>query len=122
MGAAVIEKHFTLNKSHSSFRDHELSADPVEFARLARFMHAYDAMLGDGGRDQVGADSANRSAARRSIAAARALPAGTVLHAADFDYVRPAEGLPPSQARLLIGRRLTAALAMHQLVKLTDVE
>lgn len=122
LGARVIEKHFTLNKTYSSFRDHALSADPAEFARLAQFMHAYDAILGDGGRNQVGADFASRSTARRSIVAARALPAGTVLQAADLDYVRPAEGLPPWQSRLLIGRRLNASLAMHQLVKLADVE
>jgi N-acetylneuraminate synthase/N,N'-diacetyllegionaminate synthase len=122
LGARVIEKHFTLNKSYSSFRDHALSADPAEFAKLAGFVHAFDSMLGSGQREQVGADAANRIAARRSIVAARALPAGAVLQSSDLDCVRPADGLPPSQARQLIGRRLRTALAMHQLVNLSDVE
>src|SRR5690606_970215 len=33
-GARIVEKHFTLDKNHSDFRDHQLSADPAEMARL----------------------------------------------------------------------------------------
>ena len=34
MGAEIIEKHFTLNKKFSKFRDHKLSADPKEFKEM----------------------------------------------------------------------------------------
>ena len=33
-GARIIEKHFTLNKNFSNFRDHQLSADPKEMSQL----------------------------------------------------------------------------------------
>jgi N,N'-diacetyllegionaminate synthase len=122
LGARVIEKHFTLDKTRSSFRDHALSADPTEFARLATIMRTFDAMLGSGERDSPGADFKTRATARRSIVAARDLPAGTVLQPNDLDYVRPAAGLPPLEAVKVIGRRLKTSLATHELVQLANLE
>ncbi len=122
LGARVIEKHFTLAKTHSSFRDHALSADPAEFATLARVVRAFDKMRGSGERDTVQADLATRGIARRSVVAARDLPKGTVLQQGDLDYVRPAGGVPPTEARQLIGRRLNTTLAIHQLIRWADVE
>jgi N,N'-diacetyllegionaminate synthase len=122
LGARIIEKHFTLNKKQSSFRDHALSADPDELARLAAAMRTFDAMVGNGSREEVTSDAATRTAARRSIVAARALPQGTTLQPADLDYVRPAGGIPPSQARLLFGRRLRRALRHHEIIQQADLE
>ncbi len=122
LGARVIEKHFTLNKSQSSFRDHALSADPVEFAQLARLVEASDAMAGNGARDEVGADAGTRAAARRSVVAARDLAAGSLLQSNDFDYLRPATGVSPSHASQLTGRRLKVARARHDLIELSNVE
>ncbi len=122
LGARVIEKHFTLDKNRSGFRDHALSADPTEFAALAQAVHKFDEMLGTGDRDEIGPDAVNRALARRSVVAARDLVAGTVLQPGDLDCVRPAGGVPPSGARRLIGRRLLAARAAHQTITLMDVE
>jgi N-acetylneuraminate synthase/N,N'-diacetyllegionaminate synthase len=122
LGARIIEKHFTLDKKRSSFRDHALSAEPQELARLAAAMRTFDAMLGTGGRDEVTADAATRAVARRSVVAARELARGTTLQAEDLDYVRPAGGVPPSQTNTLLGRRLRRAVAQHELIKQTDVE
>ena len=122
LGARIIEKHFTLDPTKSSFRDHALSASPGQLAALARAMHAYDRIVGTGGRDKVTADEPTRAVARRSIVAARRLGAGTVLQAEDLDYVRPAVGLPPSATRAVVGRRLKRELAMHELIRIADVE
>ncbi len=122
LGARIIEKHFTLDKARSSFRDHALSAEPEELARLARAIHALDAMLGSGARDEAVEDAAARTAARRSIVAARPLDRGATLEAEDLDYVRPAGGLPPPDAALLLGRRLRRPVARHELILQSDVD
>jgi N,N'-diacetyllegionaminate synthase len=122
LGARIIEKHFTLDKARSSFRDHALSAEPEELARLARAIHAFDAMLGSGTRDEAAEDVGARAAARRSIVAAHALDRGTTLEADHLDYVRPAAGLPPPDAGKLLGRRLRRPLARHELIQQSDVE
>jgi N,N'-diacetyllegionaminate synthase len=121
LGARVIEKHFTLDKNYSAFRDHALSAEPHELAQLARAMKSFDDMIGDGARDEVSSDAATRAVARRSIVAARALPAGTVLAPEHLDYVRPAGGLSPGATRAVLGRRLRKALGQHERIEEADL-
>ncbi len=122
LGARIIEKHFTLDKTRSSFRDHSLSAEPPELAELAATMRVFDAMIGSGARDGPMVDAGTRSIARRSIVAARSLPQGARLQPSDLDYVRPAEGMPPCETQWLIGRRLRGPVARHALIRKTDVE
>jgi N-acetylneuraminate synthase/N,N'-diacetyllegionaminate synthase len=121
LGARIIEKHFTLDKAQSAFRDHALSATPDEFRQLAQMVNAADEAMGSGSRARVDSDAATRVAARRSIVAARDLAAGTVLERADLDCVRPAGGLPPSAMAGVIGRRVARAIAAHDRIVLDDL-
>lgn len=121
LGARVIEKHFTLDKAYSDFRDHALSAEPAEFALLARAVRQYPDIMGRGFTDGELADAATRAAARRGIVAAREVAAGTTITAADLDYVRPAIGFPPSAASLVIGRRARRALEVHHVIREEDL-
>ena len=122
LGARVIEKHFTLNKNYSKFRDHALSAEPHELRQLSQAMHEFSAMLGDGERAEVTADAATRALARRSIVAVRDLPAGTVLAREHLDYVRPAGGLPPTVTSTVLGRRLRKAIGQHDPIEEANLE
>lgn len=122
LGARIVEKHFTLDKNLSSFRDHALSAEPREFARLADVMGSFEAMLGSGARDGALPDADTRAVARRSVVASRALPAGTRLTTEDLDYVRPAGGIAPSQVATVVGRRLRRQLAHHELIQKADLD
>ncbi len=116
LGARIIEKHFTLDKTRRTFRDHALSADPQELRRLAEITHAFDEILGSGAKLPCKAELAAAVAARRSIVAARDLEAGQQLVWADLDYVRPREGLPPAAAATLVGRTLRVPVKYHQLL------
>lgn len=116
LGARIIEKHFTLDKTRSTFRDHALSADPQDMSRLAEILRACDAMVGSGERTLDMADAETRTAARRSIAAARDLPADTVLTIGDLDFLRPSGGLPPTALDKVLGHRLLVDLKMHDTI------
>ena len=113
MGARVIEKHFTLDKARSAFRDHALSADPGEMRRLAELVRGFRQMMGDGEKGGGFADAAMAPANRRSIVLARDLPAGSRLTQADLDFVRPGSGISPVDAAEVIGRTLQCALVRH---------
>jgi N-acetylneuraminate synthase/N,N'-diacetyllegionaminate synthase len=115
LGAEIIEKHFTLDKNYSSFRDHALSADAVEMKRLAEIVRNYRSIVGSGNRDVVSADAETAKAARRSIVAAHDLAAGTIIQMSDLDYVRPAEGMSPTRSNLLVGHRLNTNLQAHDM-------
>lgn len=110
LGARVIEKHFTRSKTQSAFRDHALSAEPADLKALVERVGAVNAMLGDGVKRLLPVEEATAQAARRSICAATDLPAGHVLSAADVAFLRPAGGLPPGRAGVLLGRSLTHAV------------
>lgn len=120
-GAQLIEKHFTLDKNTSSFRDHALAADPAELARLAALVRHAGEILGDGAKSEAIADRESARAVRRSVVAARALEEGAVLDARDLDFVRPGSGLSPTRVGQLIGKRLRRALRRHEPIRLEDV-
>lgn len=120
LGAKVIEKHFTLSKTLSDFRDHALSADPGELAALVQGVKRARALLGSGTKVPQEAERATALAARRSIVARTDLPARHVLSAQDFDWLRPGGGLAPGQEHLLAGRRLSRPVARGEMLT-TDV-
>ena len=47
-GARIVEKHFTIDKNYSEFRDHQLSADPKDLADLVRRIREVETALGSG--------------------------------------------------------------------------
>jgi N,N'-diacetyllegionaminate synthase len=120
LGARVIEKHFTLDKSYSDFRDHQLSADPAELAELVRRVRHASELLGDGRKTPQPSEQVNRVAFRRSIAAGRDLSAGTVLAWDDLTWVRPGSGIAPGDEAAVIGRTLKRAVLQGELLRAED--
>src|SRR5207244_6909442 len=92
LGAQIIEKHFTLDKHYSDFRDHQLSADPPEMKRLVDGIAHVTLLLGRPEKRIQPSEVATAQAARRSIAAAADLPAGHRLRLEDLLWIRPAAG------------------------------
>jgi sialic acid synthase SpsE len=120
-GARIIEKHFTLDKNYSSFRDHQLSADPADLRRLVESVREVNAMMGNGQREPQPCEVASVAAVRRSVAAARDIPAGAKLGADDFLWLRPGSGYPPGDERKLAGRVTARAIARGTLLRPEDL-
>lgn len=109
LGACMIEKHFTADRSMPG-PDHAASMEPSEFAALVRRARAVESALGSGTKIPAAIEKDVANVARRSLAARRDLPAGTVLTAEDLTALRPSGGISPSEWRTVIGRRLLADL------------
>jgi len=120
-GARIIEKHFTLDKNHSEFRDHQLSADPQDFRLLVSSIRRVEAMQGSGEITPQACEEGNRAPVRRSIAAALDLAAGTILTAAHITWVRPGTGIPPGEESAVLGRSINRRLAQGELIMPTDI-
>ncbi|MCX7157464.1 MAG: N-acetylneuraminate synthase family protein [Rhodocyclales bacterium] len=116
LGARIVEKHFTLSKTQSDFRDHALSADPAELAELVRKIALAQAMLGTGEKTLQPAETQTAAAARRSIVARVGLPIGHILVDSDLEWLRPGGGLLPGQEGLILGRRLTRPAARGEMI------
>jgi N,N'-diacetyllegionaminate synthase len=119
LGARVLEKHFTISKNHSEFRDHKLSADPQELGLLTQRVREVTTMLGDGEK-RVMPDE-QPQAARRSIVAARALPEGHRLSQSDLAWLRPGDGLAPGRESLLLGRALRRPVSAGERLTSGDI-
>lgn len=116
LGARIIEKHFTLDKNRTTFRDHALSADPADLRRLATLVRAFDGVLGDGEKRLMPCEQQSVGAARRGAVVTRDLPAGARLSLEDLDFVRPRTGLAPARVMSLVGHNVRAPLKRHEFV------
>ena len=121
-GAEVIEKHFTLDKNYSEFRDHQLSADPREMALLVEKIAAAQTLLGTATKVVQPSEQASVGLIRRSIVAARALPAGATIRMEDLTWIRPRAGLVPGAEPQLVDRRLRRAKAFGEPITGEDCE
>lgn len=106
MGAKVIEKHFTLDKTLPG-PDHEASMEPVELKALVKGVRAVEAAMGDGIKKPKTIEKGVADVIRKSLVAARDLPSGTVLVSTDIVISRPGTGLPPGDFDNLVGCKLT---------------
>jgi N,N'-diacetyllegionaminate synthase len=114
-GARVIEKHFTLDKSRTSFRDHALSADPADMRLLVERIRHASLLMGAPRFGDRECERGSSAAVRRSLAARTDLSAGHVLQPADLTWLRPGTGIAVGDEARVIGRTLKAAVAAGQL-------
>ena len=121
LGACVIEKHFTINKNLPG-PDHKASLEPGELKNLVQGIRTVEASLGRAVKQPVRAEIENRLVARRSLAAARMIPAGTRIKKDLLTALRPASGIAPTQVERLIGRRTARALEAHQMISWKDLK
>jgi sialic acid synthase SpsE len=119
LGARLIEKHFTLNRFLPG-DDHYHAVDPAGLARLVHSCRAAYDMTGEP-LEITASETAARNFARRSVVAARDLPAGHLLTFDDVDFKRPGTGLPPSRVSEVLGRVLAQDLSADALVLPEDL-
>lgn len=106
LGAAAIEKHFTLDRTMAG-PDHAASLEPDRLAVLVKSIREIEKSLGNGDKKPAASEIENRNIVRRSLVAATDIRAGEKITAAMLDARRPAGGLPPSAANALIGLTAT---------------
>lgn len=107
MGAVIIEKHFTLDKSLPG-NDHYHSMDKNDLIRLRKILDDDLRIIGSGritfNEDELPA----RIHARRSIVASQTIAAGQTIFMENVTFKRPAHGISPTDLSYVIGK--TAAV------------
>jgi len=117
LNACVIEKHFTLSRDLPG-PDHRASLEPDELAAMVRCIRNVEAALGDGEKRPTLEEANTAAVARRSLVAARYIPAGTVMTEELIVVLRPGTGLPPTMRTQLIGRRARRDIKLGTLLSL----
>lgn len=120
IGACIIEKHFTLDKSFSDFRDHKLSADPPEMKEMVDRIRLIEKSLGEYNKSIQPCEIHNRELIRRSIVAEKDLPKGHKIIYSDLAWMRPGGGLAPGNERFLIGKTMKIHKYRGEQFKISD--
>ena len=120
LGARVIEKHFTLDRSLPG-PDHEASLEPEELSALVRGIRLVERALGDGVKQPLPGERDMRPVARKSIVSARDIPAGAVITEDMLTTKRPGSGILPRHWDSLIGRRARVAIPRDSLLEWAQI-
>lgn len=103
LGAEVIEKHFTLDKTLPG-NDHYHAGDPGDFKRAIANFGWIDMVLGNGEKTVLACERVPRREARRSLVLTRDIKAGEIISAEDIMAKRPGTGISPEYAEIVVGR------------------
>jgi N,N'-diacetyllegionaminate synthase len=120
LGATVIEKHFTLDRTMPG-PDHAASLEPDELASLIAQIRAVEQALGSPVKQPTASELPVRALVRRSVTAVRAIAEGAVVEAADIDLRRPGDGIPPADAARVPGHRARRAIAAGTTLHWSDL-
>lgn len=105
LGAEVIEKHFTLNKSLQG-NDHYHAGDPSDFKRAIDNFIWIDKVLGSAEKTVLECERIPRREARRSLVLTRDMKAGEKISSSDIMPKRPGTGISPKYSDVVIGREI----------------
>ena len=110
LGAEVIEKHFTLDKTLPG-NDHYHGGDPEDFKKAIANFKWIDTVLGSPVKTVLDCEIVPRREARRSLVLTRDMKAGEVIKKEDLMPKRPGTGISPVYADIVIGRAVKTDLA-----------
>jgi sialic acid synthase SpsE len=119
LGATIYERHLML-PGHEGV-DAAVSSTPEELAAAVALAARTQAALGHGRKECPPAEAVNLEASRRSLYATRDLRPGDVIGPSDVIALRPAAGLPPSAADLLVGSTVGRSIAAGEAFERWDL-
>ena len=121
LGAAVIEKHFTLDRSMEG-PDHRASLEPGELSQLVSGIRSIEQALGSADKKPMPSERDAIANLRKSVVVARALPRGTKLREEDLALRRPGGGIAPADLERVAGRTLKRGIQADEAVRWEDLE
>jgi len=104
LGACVIEKHFTLDRSLPG-PDHRASLEPHELSALVRGIRIVEKALGHARKEPSASEANTAAVARKSLVAKRDIRTGSTLTEAMITLKRPGTGLPAAMRSKVVGRK-----------------
>lgn len=120
LGACVVERHFTLDRSMRG-PDHAASLEPPGLTKLVRDIRAVDAAMGSPRVEVLEREWPVRHRLATSLVAARRLTRGQRLSPEDVVAKSPGDGLPPTRGAEIYGRVLARDVEFDEPVGLAEV-
>lgn len=116
MGATMIEKHVTLDKTANG-PDHKASIDIPELTSLVSSVRHIEMALGSYERQFSESQREISRVARKSIISKHAMKAGHIITKDDFCFKRPGIGFLPIEQDLVIGHKLLVDIEADRVIR-----
>jgi N,N'-diacetyllegionaminate synthase len=115
MGAKVIEKHFTLDRSMEG-PDHKASLEPDELRAMVRAIRNIEKALGSGIKKPSPSEKPNITVVRKSIVAKETIKKGEVLNEKNLTVKRPGNGINPMRWDEIVGKEAPKTYHKDELI------
>ena len=115
LGAKILEKHFTHNKSLKG-NDHYHSMDKNDLVNFNKRLDRLSSLYGSGLKEPIGAEIISRQNARRSIVSICNLEKGHILSKSDLTFKRPGTGIPPDDIEKVVGKKLKFSIEEDDII------
>ncbi|MBD5233363.1 MAG: N-acetylneuraminate synthase [Bacteroidales bacterium] len=117
LGASVIEKHFTLDKTLPG-PDHVASLDPIELKAMVDSIRHIEEAIGHTEKRVTDSERKNIAVARKSIVAARAINEGEIFSEDNITVKRPGTGISPMLYDEVLGKVAKRTYGADELIEL----
>lgn len=117
LGASVIEKHFTLDKSLLG-PDHKASLDPVELKKMVHSIRLIEKSLGNGRKEPSQSEIRNKSVARKSLVAKKLIKKGDKFTRNNITIKRPGNGISPMKIDDVLGRKAIRKFTTDEMIEI----
>ena len=117
LGATMIEKHFTLDRNMEG-PDHKASLEPDELKAMVSAIRNIEIALGSSEKKVSQSEEKNRSAARKSIVAARNIDKDELLTEENIAIKRPGNGISPMRWEEVLGTKAIRSFKTDELIEI----
>ena len=121
LGAVILEKHFTHDKSLIG-NDHYHAMDKKDLKKLIKNLEFVYCVLGDFDKRSLSSENSARENARRSLVASCYIPSGTILTDKHITWKRPGTGICPSKIESLLGKITNMEILEDELFSWEKIE
>lgn len=122
LGARVIEKHFTLDKSQEG-NDHKVSLLPNEFSEMVRHIRNLEQAMGNSDERKVTqGEMMNRNTLAKSLVSTSTISMGQVITSEMIEVKSPGRGLQPNALGQLVGKRARREMKVGDFFFPSDIE
>ena len=121
LGATVIEKHFTLDRSLSG-PDHKASLEPEELKKMVESIRNIEqAISGSSLKEPSKSELKNITIARKSIHLSKDILSGSLITEEDIIPLRPGDGICPMNWQKVIGKKVKSDLKKYHKLSWEDI-
>ena len=121
LGARVVEKHFTLNRTLKG-TDHAFSLEPPGLRKMIRDLDRLHLAMGDGQKRQFMSEKDPLQKMGKKMVFVRGMTRGAMLTREDIAFKSPGDGLAPWMIDQVVGKRLTRDVQADETLDIADLQ